>query len=211
MPDESAPAVTGIVLAGGRSSHMGRDKASLALDGRTLLQRTVDALAQVAQEIVVVRAPVRALPSLQCALPLHEVEDAVEGEGPLLGIAAGLRAASAPVALIVGCDMPFLRPALLRLLAARAAAGARFVLPSYDGRPQPLCSALRRDALAVVDAHIAAGDRAILAIAQDIDAALVLPEQWAVADPDGRSFQNVNTPEEFEAARARLAGSGDRR
>ena len=209
MTDLEQPAA-GIVLAGGRSTRMGSDKASLVLDGRTLLQRTVDVLAAVATEIVVVRAAGQRLPALSAGPPITVVEDPLDGEGPLIGIAAGLRAMSSEVALVVACDMPFLRPELLRMLVDRASGGRRFVVPLYLGRPQPLCSALRREALAVVEAHIAAGDRKVMAIADDLDADRVPPEQWSAADADGRSFENVNTPQEFEAALARASDGGRR-
>ncbi len=197
--------VAGIVLAGGRSTRMGSDKASLVLDGRTLLQRTVDVLSAVATEIVVVRAAGQQLPALTSRSPITVVEDPVEDQGPLIGIAVGLRASSCDVALVVACDMPFLRPELLRMLVERAGTGRRFVVPIHLDRPQPLCSAFRRDALAVVDAHVAAGERKIMAVARELDADRVPPEQWSVADADGRSFENVNTREEFEAARARAS------
>ena len=212
MPDTQedalpeTPRVTAIVLAGGRSRRMGVAKASLMLDGRTLLQRTVDAVAAVADEIVVARAPGQRLPPLQSARPLRTVEDAVAGEGPLVGIAAGLRSALAPVALLVAGDMPFLRPQLLRLLVERAEAGSRFVIPVREERPQPLCSALRRETLPVVQARLDAGERAVMALADALEAELLAPEAWATADPDGRSFDNVNTPEQLAAAVARLRG-----
>ncbi len=179
---------------------MGVDKASLVLDGRTLLQRTVDAVCEVAGEVVLAAAPGQRLPPVECRRPLRTVEDAFEGQGPLVAIAAGLRSLTAPVALVVACDMPFLQPALLRLLAQRAATGRHLVVPIAAGQPQPLCSAFRREALKVVQAHIEAGDRKIMSVADDLDVDRVAPHEWAAADPGGRSFENVNTPEEFEAA-----------
>ena len=199
---DSQPQLAGVVLAGGRSSRMGVDKASLVIDGRTMLQRTVDALEGVVDEIVVVLAPGQAQDEVQSSHPVRFVEDPVEGEGPLVGIAAGLGAAQAPVALVVGCDMPYLRPALLRLIAERASAGSRLVVPLHAGRPEPLCSAWRTNAVTVIHAHIEAGDRAIMAVASDLDAQRVPPEDYAAADPDGRSFINLNTPEEFRAVLA---------
>lgn len=196
------PRVAGIVLAGGRSSRMGVDKASLMLEGRTLLQRTVDVLDEVADEIVVVAASGQELPQLESARPLSVVEDAIEGQGPLVGIAAGLEAMTAPVAVVVACDMPYLRPALLRLLAERAAGGVRLTVPMHDGRPQSLCSAWRADALDVVRAHVEAGDRAVMSVADDLDAERLPPAAYAQADADGRSFINLNTPDEFETALA---------
>lgn len=185
---------------------MGRDKASLVFGGRTLLQRTAEALASVADEIIVVRAPNQVLPPLELDISLVEVQDPVDGEGPLVGIAAGLRAASAPVAIVVAVDMPFLQPALLRLLAERVEAGASWALPFGDGRPQPLCSAFATSALAILDEHIAAGDRAPMAVADDLDVARIDEQTWRGVDAHGRSFMNVNTPEEYEAAQRLLEG-----
>lgn len=196
--------VAGIVLIGGRSRRMGSDKAALVFDGETLLQRTVRALAEVADEIVVVRAPGRALPEVVSDRPVRVVDDPVEGEGPLVGMATGLAAVSAPVAIVVGVDMPFLQAPLLRLLVERVTAGSRWVLPIAEHRPQPLCSAFARDALPVLRAHIAVGDRAPMAVAAELGMTRLTPEEWQSVDPEGLSFVDVDTPEEFAAAQARL-------
>lgn len=198
--------ITGIVLAGGRSSRMGADKASLILDGASLLYRTTAALDAVVDEIVVVRAPGQTIPLVKTRASLVIVEDAQEGEGPLFGIGTGLAAASASVALVVGVDHPFLRPPLLRLLASRVRGGARWVLPIADSRPQPLCSAFARDALEVIQRHLQAGARAPMAVAADLGMVRLPEEDWRSVDPEGLSFVDVDTPEEFEAARRRLAG-----
>jgi molybdopterin-guanine dinucleotide biosynthesis protein A len=198
--------VSAILLAGGRSSRMGSDKASLMLAGQTLLQRSVAVLSEVAAEIVIVHAPGQRLPARELVVPTTLIEDPVEGEGPLIGIAAGLRHAALETALVVAVDMPFLQPSLLRLLAGRATSGRRIVVPMYLDRPQPLCSAFRRDALATIDRYIEAGERRIMTVADDLGAERLAPEGWSTADPHGRSFDNVNTPEEFAAALAVLAG-----
>ena len=202
------PAVTGIILAGGRSSRMGRDKASLDLAGRTLLQRTVTALAGAVDEIVIVHAPGQALPVVDAPCPVRLASDPIEGEGPLLGMATGLEAAGAPIVIVVGVDMPFLQPALLRLLAARVADGARWLLPIAAQRPQPLCSAFARDALPVLRAHIAAGDRAPMTVAADLGMTRLEEDAWSIADPDGLSFIDVDTPEDFAAALVRMEERG---
>jgi molybdopterin-guanine dinucleotide biosynthesis protein A len=207
-PPTRTPALTGIVLAGGRSSRMGRDKASLVFEGTPLLQRTVDALAAVVDEVVVVRAPGQALPDVDSAKLLRVVEDPVAGDGPLRGMATGLAAATAPVAVVVGVDMPFLRPALLRLLATRVTPEHRWVLPIADRRPQPLCSAFARDALPVLVAHLEAGDRAPMAVGADLGFARLQPEEWSTADPDGWSFVDVDTPEDFAEAERLLREGG---
>lgn len=197
MPDPRPWRRAAIVLAGGRSSRMGTEKAALVLDGRTLLQRAVDAVAPVVDEVVLVGAPGRPLPPVEVAIPLRRVDDPIEGEGPLAGIEAGLAAIETPVTLVVGCDMPWLQTALLELLLVHAEAGARLVVPMSGGRPEGLCSAWRRDALPVVRAHLEAGDRRVMAVAADLDATRLAPDEYAAADPDGRSFRNLNTPDDL--------------
>ena len=208
MPNIHTPAATGILLAGGRSRRMGHDKASMILDGQSLLQRAVTALATVVDEIVVVRAPGAVLPAIDAPCPLLHVDDPVEGEGPLVGIARGLEVARAPLAIVVGVDMPFLQPALLRLLVERLSAdiesSVRWVLPIADERAQPLCSAMARDALAILRARIEAGDRAPMAVADVLHATRLAEEDWRAADPDGLSFLDVDTPEDVAAALAWL-------
>ena len=180
---------------------MGRDKCALEVGGRTLIQRVVDALDEVAGEIIVVHAPGRPPPDVESRLPLRLVADPFEDAGPLVAIAAGLEAASAPVAIAVGCDAPALQPALLRLLGEWADAGARLVAPLHEGVPQWLCAAWRRDTLPALRERIAAGDRAVHSAAEALEAALLPPEAYAHLDPQGRSFLNVNTPEDLAAAR----------
>ena len=140
--------------------------------------------------------------------PVRVVADPTEGEGPLAGMATGLAAAGAPIAIVVGVDMPFLQPGLLRLLASRVGEGARWVLPIAQHRPQPLCSAFARDALPVLHAHLQAGDRAPMAVATDLGLVRLEEDAWRAVDPDGLSFMDVDTPEDFAAAVARLESRG---
>lgn len=202
---------TGIVLAGGASRRMGTDKAALELGGRTLLQHAVDALERAdVGSIVVVGAADRSAPTVRATVraavhsigPVRFEVDAVPGEGPLRGLAAGLAAAAAPVALVVGVDMPFVEPELLRLLAARAAGGASPLLPLHEGVPQPLCSAWPSETLPRIEALLAAGERSILTAARALDAEFVPPADYAQIDPEGRSFWSIDTPEALAAARA---------
>ncbi|MXZ46019.1 MAG: molybdenum cofactor guanylyltransferase [Chloroflexi bacterium] len=199
--------VAGIVLAGGGSRRMGEDKCMLDLGGRTLLQRAVDTLDAVADEVVAVTGPGRPPPPVQSPGSLYHAVDSIADGGPLVGILAGLEATSAPAAVVVACDLPFARPELLRLLLDRVGDGARFVVPVYEGQPQLLCSAWRGDAAPLLRARVEAGDRAVHSMLDAFDAELVPPEVWREADPDGRSFVNVNTPEDLAEARASIEAS----
>ncbi len=200
------PDVTAVILCGGRSSRMGRDKSWIEFEGTTLVQRTVTAASEVASEVVLVRARGQSLPGVLAPCPVVTVEDALEGEGPLFGMATGLAVARGDLCLLLGVDMPLLKPALLlllvdRLRSARAAEGTRWLLPVADRRPQPLCSAMARDALPVLRAHLDAGDRAPMSAASDLRMARLGEDEWGEADPDGQSFVDVDTPEALDAAR----------
>lgn len=201
--------VAGIVLAGGGSRRMGADKCALELDGRALVQRSVDALNSVADEVVTVTAPGRPPPLVQSPGSLYHAVDSIAEGGPLVAVLAGLEATSAPVAVTVACDLPFVRPELLELLVERAQAGARFVVPVYEGRPQLLCSAWRGETSPLVRKRVEAGDRAVHAMLDVLDAELLPPEVWREADPEGRSFVNLNTPEELAQALTGLGTSDD--
>lgn len=202
--DERSPDgdVTAIILAGGRSRRMGRDKAALVLGGRTLLQRAVDAASAAAAAVVVVGAPGRELPQLTSTVALTLVTDADEGLGPLAGIVAGLEAVRTPITVVVACDMPFLAPALLRLLASVVRGGASVAVPEVDRRAQPLCAALQTRALAPLRVALADGLRAASTLADLPGARLVASREWEAADPLGASFVGVNTPEEWARAEA---------
>ena len=191
--------VSGVILVGGRSSRMGVDKASLEFNGMTLLQRSVARLTPAVDQLVLVGSPGRPLPPVTTDKPVRTVDDPVEGEGPLVGIVAGLEACDADAAIVVAVDMPFVEIELVRRLVDRLDEKHRWVVPVANDRPQPLCSAFAVTALPVLRSHIDAGDRAPMAIAADLDTFLMQPEEWRNSDPEGRSFINVNTPEEVAA------------
>ncbi|HFD40695.1 MAG TPA: molybdenum cofactor guanylyltransferase, partial [Anaerolineae bacterium] len=128
MPDVEQ--ISGIVLAGGQSRRLGRDKALLEIEGRPLLARTVHTLAALSDDLIVVtNAPERYAP---LGLPVRFVADEKPGIGSLMGLYSGLKAAHHPYALVVACDMPFLNPALLRYLLSLTA-GYDIVIPRRDG------------------------------------------------------------------------------
>jgi molybdopterin-guanine dinucleotide biosynthesis protein A len=202
--------VAAIILAGGGSTRMGREKATIRVRGRSLLQWVADAAAEVAETTVVVLAPGGERPALEVRGRLIWATDAVSGQGPLAGILAGVACAEeagATVALVLACDQPFVRPALLRRLLAALEEGVPAVTPIVEGRPQPLCAAVRIETAKALRAAFAAGGRAASAIVDLAEAVTLDPVAWHDADPEGLSFLGANTPEELarcEQAAARL-------
>ncbi len=203
--------VAGIVLAGGRSSRMGEPKAALEWHGSTLLYRTAAVLRRaVAGPVAVVRAPGQQLPELPDGVEL--VDDPVEGLGPMQGVAAGLAAVRdrAGAAFVCSTDLPFLHPAFVRrVLRGLDDPAVDLVLPVARGFRQPLAAGYRTGLAPLIEAQIAAGNlRPGLLLKHcnaDLpdDAALLTSRELARDDPGLESVLNINTPRDYDEARAR--------
>ena len=194
-PDDVArPPATGIVLAGGGSRRMGRDKAFLPLGGRSLIEIVVDHMAKVCAEVLVVAGDVRPYAGIGTRL----VTDLYHGVGVLGGLHAGLLAARNELALVVGCDMPFLEPALLRAFAGWARGFDVAVLKRGEYL-EPLHGAYRRTCLPAITAAIYRNDKRVLSFFPGVRIRYVTAEEVAAIDPAFRSFRNVNKPEDWDA------------
>jgi molybdopterin-guanine dinucleotide biosynthesis protein A len=196
-------AVTGIVLAGGRSRRFGSDKLEAFVGGERLLDRSVAALALVATEVVVVSEPstVRAAP-IRPGVPLHLVEDPEPFGGPLVGLLAGLEVAAEPLVLVVGGDMPSLRADVLRVLVARLVhdPDRSVATLAARGRLVPLPMALRTGAATDLARRLLGdGERRLRGLAERLPAAVIEEAEWRPLDPDGETLRDVDRPEDLSA------------
>lgn len=184
---------------------MGASKAGLEWHGSTLLYRAAAVVARsVDGPIVVVAAPGQELPELPAGVEV--VEDPVEGLGPMQGLAAGLAAVEdrAEAAFVCSTDLPFLHPAYIRRVLA--ALTDDVVLPVARGFRQPLAAAYRTGIAGLVADLLAQGNQRPgmifkhCVVTQLDDDALLADATLAKYDPELRSVENVNTPEEYRAA-----------
>jgi molybdopterin-guanine dinucleotide biosynthesis protein A len=165
----------GIVLCGGKSTRMGRPKATLPFGAETMLQRVVRLLGAVVSPIVV--------------------------KGPLEGIRAGLSAlpASIDAAYITSCDVPLLVPAFVERMI-ELMGDHDIAVMEIDGFPHPLSAIYRRDTLSHVESLLA-GDRLRPVFLFDaVRTRRVKPEEMLVVDPELKTLRNLNTPEDYRAA-----------
>jgi molybdenum cofactor guanylyltransferase len=188
--------LTGLVLAGGASRRMGRDKALLQVNDRPLIAIVVERMALVCEEVLIVSSDRK--PYAGFGVPV--VEDRFQDVGVLGGLHAGLKAASYELTLAVGCDMPFVNPELLRAFADWAE-GFDVALLRRGEHVEPLHAAYRRTCLPAMEAAIRTGKRRIISFFSQVDVRYVTVEDVAPIDPRLDSFRNVNTPAEWEAAR----------
>ncbi len=211
-------ALTGVVLAGGSSSRMGRPKPLVVLGGKLLLARIKEALDRVCDEIVLVVAADQddATPDTGLALGMHVVADRLPDAGPLAGIEAGLKATCTPLAFLVAADHPFLLADLIAGMADIAISGPfDTVVPSKDGRLEPLHAVYSPEAwLPVVSSALEAERRSIYdlvntAIETGHPGVKVMEDaELASFDPDGRSLFDIDTPDSLAQARRMLGTTG---
>jgi molybdopterin-guanine dinucleotide biosynthesis protein A len=195
---------SGVVLAGGESRRLGRNKALLRIGGQTLIERVVDCVAPMSAEVVVVVAS----PSQGAELPLppgvRVVTDRYPGCGSLGGIYTGLDASREPWVLLVACDMPFLNPRLLRRLMAMRR-GVDAVVPRLGGQPEPLHAVYSKTCLEPMERMLRARELKIAPLFEAVRVRYVDEETIDRIDPSHRSFFNVNSPADVEEALGMLS------
>lgn len=196
--------VTGVILAGGKSTRFGRDKAAEVVAGASMLQWVMWAAERVCREVVVVRAKGQVLPAIESSVAIRVVEDEYDGLGPLAGLVGAFEAVGEGWCFAGACDAPLLRPAVVGLLAERVA-DADIVCPVVEGRFQPLCALYRVEAcLPLFRAAVERRELRITAAFEGLRVARVREDEVRAADPDLESFRNANWPAEASAIEAVL-------
>jgi molybdopterin-guanine dinucleotide biosynthesis protein A len=198
FPDRSAA-----ILAGGKSSRMGRNKALLDVGGSSMVRRTAALLRPLVDDLFLVADD--AAPYASLGLPI--LPDVHHGCGSLGGIHAAIAGAAHPLVLCVACDMPHLAAAVPELLLASAGPDDDALIPRVGDRPEPLLAVYGRGALPAMERAIIAGRLRIIDAIRGLRVRFLDEERIRAVDPSLRSFVNVNTPEQLTAARALAPGA----
>jgi molybdopterin-guanine dinucleotide biosynthesis protein A len=196
--------VSGILLAGGRSTRMGKDKALLPLPGNqdhSFVGHLASLLALFCREVLlVVRDSAQAL-EYEALVPggVRILIDEIPGTGPLMGLYTGLKAMdpTSSHALLLAVDMPFVQPALLSFLLSQPLTG-ELIVPLVERQPQVLLAVYPRTALQHVEACLGEGRRDLRSLLAVCPVRYLEEAQLREVDPQLRSFVNVNTPEEMQ-------------
>lgn len=198
--------LTVCIQAGGASSRMGEDKALKPFLGRPLIQRVIDRLSPIADEVIVTTNRPADYAFLNAstgsAHRLRLVSDLIPDRGALGGLYTAVASASHPIAAVVACDMPFANARLIegmgRLLVETE---ADVVITQSDGGYEPLHAAYRRETcLPAIESAIHADLWKVIAWFPQVSVVELSAEEVRSFDPQGLAFWNVNTPEEFARA-----------
>ena len=186
------------IQAGGQSSRMGEDKALKAFLGRPLIERVVQRLSPIADEVIVTTNH----PERYTFLKIPLFSDLKPGRGALGGLYTAIVAAKNPLVAVAACDMPFASASLLeaasRLLAQE---DVDVVIPKSEEGFEPLHAIYRRETcLPAIEAAIEADQWRVIAWFPQVKVRVLTPDEIRQYDPSGLAFWNVNTPEEFSKA-----------
>jgi molybdopterin-guanine dinucleotide biosynthesis protein A len=188
--------MTGIVLAGGKSTRIGKEKALLRFEGgQPLLVRIIEILRPLFGEILLIANRREAY--LDYDLPV--VEDLVKWKGPLGGIFTGLTHSTSEYNFVMACDMPFAEPKLISYMMERAI-GYDVVIPEIGGEVEPLFAIYCKSCIPTIFEHLSAGSLKTREILEKLNVRRVTEEEIGRFDPDRLSFFNLNTPEDQKRA-----------
>jgi molybdopterin-guanine dinucleotide biosynthesis protein A len=190
-----------VVLAGGRSSRLGQDKAFLKVNGQFLIELIVDQLAQLSDEVIIVANEASRYEQFEAVV----VGDAYPGKGALGGIYSGLTASTSSHCLVVACDMPFLNLSLLRYMQGLAS-DYDVVIPRIGKLTEALHAIYSRDCLPFIDDLLEAGDLRIVHFFSHVRVRYVDRDEVDIFDPEHLSFFNINNQTNLMRAREIWAG-----
>ena len=194
MPSNNKePGLTVAIQAGGQSTRMGVDKSFVEFEGRTMIEIVKDHVAGLGNETILISN--NHDPYAYLELPLYS--DLYPGTGPLGGIFTALNFAHFDYVLVVACDMPWLNQELLAYLVSLKYS-ADVVVPRWDKYPEPLHAIYSKRCMAHIRNRLLANKFKITGFFSDVRVRFVEREDIMRFDPQGRSFKNVNTPEDLQ-------------
>ena len=214
--------VTGVILAGGKSRRMGENKALMQLGNNSLIGHVIHRMCLVTDELLLITNSPAEYAHLD--VPMHG--DILPGTGALGGIYTGLRRASHNTVLCVACDGPFVEPKLLTYLVSVLGAYDAVMPYTYSSRQAPLrnkdigvtnpshntqitlqtlCAAYSKRCLPIIESMLRESELRVHALQDRAHIKRVSPEVWQAFDPEGMSFFNINTPQDFESADAYMS------
>ena len=193
-----------VILAGGVGSRLGKEKSLVEFDGRPLIQWSVEKLALLVEDVVVVARGPEQAGLLEDLIPDASIAcDSVSGYGPVAGLAAGMELARNEYVLAIGCDLPFLNADVVNILFEQARGWDAAVPMRENGMIEPLHSVYKRDALhSACQNAIEHGERKIRLPLSMLRVKCVAVELLKNPDPELLTFFNLNTREDLDLARS---------
>jgi len=187
------------IIAGGKSSRMGTNKALQEIGGQAIIERIIARTANLGQAatLMITNQPDE---YAQLGLPMHA--DVIADKGSLGGIYSSLKHSTTPHTLVTACDMPFIAPELLRyMLSLLADTSYDVVVPRVETYPQGLHAIYSQQCIEPIHERLLANRLKVIGFYDAVSVRYLDEAEYQPYDPDGTAFMNVNTPDELKQAR----------
>ncbi len=190
--------MTGIILAGGENKRIPVLKGHIEINGQRIIDSGINLLKNFFDRVIISTNT----PELYfyCGVPM--IGDIIKQRGPIAGIFSVLSNTGDDI-FVTACDMPFIKPELVSLLVARCALHEEnwdAVIPVFEGRPQPLLGIYSKNILSVIEERLRKELRSLRDMLTELKVLYIKEEEVREVDPEGRSFININTMEDFKKA-----------
>ncbi len=191
------------ILAGGKSSRMGQDKSFVELDGKPLIEHVISRTADLGQTETFIGTN---RPDDYMHLGLRVVSDILSDKGALGGIYTAIHENPSDYTLVIACDMPFVNPDVL-LLMLNLCTDHDVVVPRIDGYPQGLHALYKKTCLPYIREKLDANRLKVIGFYESVKIRYLDESDYQAIDPDGRSFTNLNTPDQLADAQSGIKKS----
>ncbi|MDH5767639.1 MAG: molybdenum cofactor guanylyltransferase [Nitrospirota bacterium] len=195
-----------LILAGGENKRLSSIKGFIEINGRKIIESTLELLNKIFERVIISTNT----PELYFYLGVPMVGDIMKYKGPMTGILSALLSLKAPEIFVTACDMPFINPELVRYIVDRWEEVASDtlhpsgkknwdgIIPLFDKRPQPLLGIYSKEITFRMEESIKNGQVGLRKFLQKINIFYIKEEEVRAIDPKGKSFVNINTPEDFK-------------
>ncbi len=185
---------TGIILSGGKSLRMGKNKAFIEIEGLPMIERILNLFEKIFNEILVITNDRNQFDHFN---NVKIYSDLIPYKGALGGLFTGLFYSSYEYSFCVGCDMPFLNESLIKFLIKKIE-GEDIIVPKTEKGLEPLHAIYSKRCLPLIKKTIDSGKSRIIDIYPFLNIKVIEEREFIELDPERKSFLNINTPEELE-------------
>lgn len=190
--------VTGVILAGGKNSRIGLNKASLTLGDKTFIEHIAAALNPFCGELIVISKEEEEFPYLTHSRVIPTISKVV---GPMAGVWMGLKAAQTEYVFCAACDIPFIHPGIVAEIIGAITPGIQAVVPRYNGYLEPLCAVYAQSCLDVIGHNLTEDSYSIQLLLDNLFIKEIAEDTLRKHDPEGYTFFNINHPEDYSKAK----------
>jgi len=186
--------VKALILAGGENKRLAVTKGFLKINGRRIIESNVELLKGIFDCVIISTNN----PETYFYIGIPMIGDILKYRGPLTGILSALITLETPELFVTACDMPFIKPELVRHIVDRWVDNKEAVIPIFDSKPQPLLGIYSKSLVDKMEQSIKEDIRSVREFLKEIDAFYISEKEVELIDPEGKSFVNINTMEDYE-------------